>query len=137
MRRFVQRSRQPVFHLLELMIERNAPRPLVIHRRQYEDRRGDIGGNTTATTLRGTRYCCNKQIRSAFQSGAEISGTKLAACSYLACLACIDETPRMPPPLPGCCGASWPAKSTARLRGITSWVPAAIGYHILAFINCK
>ncbi|KAI0976991.1 cytochrome P450 [Xylaria arbuscula] len=39
------------------------------------------------------------EIQSSFQSGSEMSGNKLASCRYLR--ACIDESLRMSPPIPG------------------------------------
>ncbi|KAI1406722.1 cytochrome P450 [Hypoxylon fuscum] len=127
-----QRSRQPVFDLLELMIKRRTGQPQDAHHDLWSfiadsmktDEGKDLqardlwmeaiffivaGGDTTATGMAAAlfylarhRHCYNKlaeEIRSAFQSGAEIGGPKLAACSYLR--ACIDETLRMSPPLPG------------------------------------
>ncbi|KAI0898631.1 cytochrome P450 [Annulohypoxylon nitens] len=67
------------------------------------------GGDTTATGMAAAlfyisrhRDCYDRlaaEICSAFGSGSDISGPKLAACSYLR--ACIDEAMRMSPPLPG------------------------------------
>ncbi|XXG97443.1 hypothetical protein Hte_003744 [Hypoxylon texense] len=127
-----QRSRQPVFDLLELMIKKRSVQPQDAHHDLWsfiadsmktdEDKSlyaRDIwmeaiffivaGGDTTATGMAAAlfyiarhRHCYDKlaaEIRSAFQSGADIGGPKLAACSYLR--ACIDETLRMSPPLPG------------------------------------
>ncbi|KAI1375795.1 cytochrome P450 [Hypoxylon crocopeplum] len=67
------------------------------------------GGDTTATAMAATlfyvarhRECYEKlaeEIRSSFQSGSEICGSKLAGCHYLR--ACIDESMRMSPPVAG------------------------------------
>ncbi|KAI1451511.1 cytochrome P450 [Annulohypoxylon moriforme] len=67
------------------------------------------GGDTSATALSATFYylsrnprCYEKlatEIRTAFQSGDQICGSKLAGCQYLR--ACIDESLRMSPPSPG------------------------------------
>ncbi|KAI1384222.1 cytochrome P450 [Hypoxylon trugodes] len=67
------------------------------------------GGDTTSTAISATffylarhRECykrLSEEIRSTFQSGKDIGGSKLASCQYLR--ACIDESLRMSPPLPG------------------------------------
>ena len=67
------------------------------------------GADTTATTIAATFFylarnpqCYERlaqEIRSKFQSGAEICGSKLSTCQYLR--ACIDEAMRMSPPIPG------------------------------------
>ncbi|KAI0884179.1 cytochrome P450 [Annulohypoxylon maeteangense] len=68
------------------------------------------GGDTTASTLSAAFFylsrneeCYQKlseEIRSTFNSGSEIrGGPRLTGCRYLR--ACIDETLRMSPPIPG------------------------------------
>ncbi|OTA81849.1 hypothetical protein M434DRAFT_37375 [Hypoxylon sp. CO27-5] len=67
------------------------------------------GGDTSATALSATLFylsrnpkCYSKlaaEIRTMFQSGGEICGSKLVGCQYLR--ACIDESLRMSPPSPG------------------------------------
>ncbi|KAI0828784.1 cytochrome P450 [Hypoxylon sp. FL0890] len=67
------------------------------------------GGDTTATALSATFFylsrhqkCYEKlatEIRTTFRSADEICGSKLSGCQYLR--ACIDESLRMSPPLPG------------------------------------
>ncbi|OTA60263.1 cytochrome P450 [Hypoxylon sp. EC38] len=67
------------------------------------------GGDTTSTAMAATlfyvarhRECYEKlakEIRSTFETGNDISGSKLASCQYLR--ACIDEALRMSPPIPG------------------------------------
>ncbi|KAI0876471.1 cytochrome P450 [Hypoxylon argillaceum] len=67
------------------------------------------GGDTTSTAIAATFFylahhseCYEKvanEIQSSFQSGREISGSRLASCRYLR--ACIDESLRMSPPIPG------------------------------------
>ncbi|KAI3316486.1 cytochrome P450 [Xylariaceae sp. AK1471] len=67
------------------------------------------GGDTTSTAMAATFFylahhpgCYEKlanEIRCSFQSGSEISSSKLAGCRYLR--ACIDESLRMSPPIPG------------------------------------
>ncbi|KAI1272216.1 benzoate 4-monooxygenase cytochrome P450 [Xylaria sp. FL0933] len=66
-------------------------------------------GDTTSTTLSALFHylaqnleCQRKlalEIRSAFTSGADIGGPRLAGCQYLR--ACINESLRMSPPVPG------------------------------------
>ncbi|KAI1298539.1 cytochrome P450 [Xylaria venustula] len=75
----------------------------------YDAHGGIVGGDTTSTAMAATFFylahhpdCYAKvsdEIRSLFQSGSEISGSKLASCRYLR--ACIDESLRMSPPIPG------------------------------------
>lgn len=67
------------------------------------------GGDTTATATAATlfyvarhRECYKRlynEIRSVFANGNDIGGSKLASCQYLR--ACIDESLRMSPPIPG------------------------------------
>ncbi|KAI1413499.1 cytochrome P450 [Hypoxylon sp. FL1857] len=67
------------------------------------------GGDTSATALSATLFYLSRnlkcyarlaaEVRTTFQSGDEICGSKLAGCQYLR--ACIDESLRMSPPSPG------------------------------------
>ncbi|KAI0193892.1 cytochrome P450 [Astrocystis sublimbata] len=67
------------------------------------------GGDTTSTAIAATFFylahnkdCYDKlaeEIRGSFQAANEICGSKLAGCRYLR--ACIDESLRMSPPIPG------------------------------------